>query len=69
MRFDFTKGKEARYMVGVFMEINEDLYYFHTYREAKAKFDELKEDENLEDGAHLSIYDMIKDIRKDYCCL
>ena len=69
MKFNYTKGEEARYLVMVYMELGDDQYYYHTYREAKAKFEALKEDESLEDGAHLSIYDMINDVRKDYYCL
>lgn len=64
MRFDYTKGQKARYIVSVYWGdmIVEDHYYFHYYKEAEAMFDKLKSD--AKEGTHISLYDMVKDIRK-----
>jgi hypothetical protein len=64
MRFNYTKGQYANYMVSIHREIGEDFYYFHYFKEAKEFFDTAKTRETK--GTSLSLWDMKKDIRKDY---
>ena len=63
MKFDYTKGQTARYMVSVYRELVSDQYYFHYYADAKKLFDDIVKKEK---GAIISIYDMIYDIRKNF---
>ena len=63
MRFDYTKGQKARYIVSVYWDdIVEDHYYFHYFGESLAMYDKLKSD--AKEGTHINLYDMVKDIRK-----
>lgn len=64
MRFDHTKGKTARYVVTLYGWNVEDHSYFHYYKEAKSLFDRLKGHQDC--GTVLSIYDLSKDVRKDF---
>ena len=64
MRFDCTKGQYAKYMVSIHRECGEDFCYFHTFKEAKDFFDRKKESEGA--GTSISLWDIKKDIRKDY---
>lgn len=64
MVYDFTRGKKPRYLLILHNWQVEDKIYYHYYREAKEKFDELKEQYTRWES--MSIYDMDKDIRKDY---
>lgn len=63
MIFDFTKGKATRYMLSIYMPdgCNDQLYY-HYYREAKAKYESLKNSGYYEKGTIISIYDMKQDV-------
>lgn len=63
MKFDYTKGQEARYMVSIHRWNADDHYYLHNYRDAKKLFDEIKQKEK---DASVNLWDMKKDIRKDY---
>ena len=67
MRFDFTKGKTAKYMVSIYMPDGcYDHLYYHSHREAKEKFDKLSKSGHYEKGTAMSLYDIQKDIRKEY---
>ena len=65
MRFDFTKGKEPRYLVQVYAEWGNDQFYYYYFKEAMEKFRKLKEKE-WGIGTIITVYDMVKDIRKEY---
>lgn len=65
MKFDHTQGKEARYIVSIYAWNVNDMYYYHTFKDAKALYNRIKE-EGLERGTILSISDMKKDIRKGF---
>ena len=65
MRFDYTEGKTEKYIVSLYWdERNSDHFYFHEYRKAKNKFDKLKD--NALKGATITLYDLIKDVRKEF---
>lgn len=65
MRFDYTKGEEAKYVVSLYnWNINDHLYY-HTYKEAKEHFNKLKNG-FFPEGTVVSIYDLKKDVRKAF---
>lgn len=42
MKFDYTKGRDARYKVTIYGWNVEDTYFFHTHDEAKRFYDKLK---------------------------
>lgn len=65
MKFDYTKGKKARYLVNIYGWNASDQYYFHYFREAKEMFNNIKE-KSLKEGRSVSIYDLTKDIRKEF---
>ena len=65
MRFDFTSGKKERYLVQVYYWKVEDKFYYHYYKDAKKKFNELT-DEEFNEGTIISIYDIEKDKRKAF---
>lgn len=70
MKFDRTKGKKARYLVSVYGWNVEDRYYYHYYREAKALFNEIKGKRTTSgNGNVVSVYDIEKDVRKDFARL
>lgn len=62
MKIDRTGGKEARYMVSIYRWNVSDYYYFNSYREAKNLYDKIKDTEQ----GIISLYDIKKDIRKEY---
>lgn len=64
MRFDYTKGQHANYMVSIHRWNGNDFYYFHYFKDAKKLYDDVKGKE--EKGTSVSIWDMTRDIRKDY---
>lgn len=69
MRFCHTNGKDGRYLVAIHYNVFSDYHYYHYYREAKKKFDELKasgDAGHAMKGTALSLYDMVKDVRKEY---
>lgn len=67
MKFDFTKGKPARYLVGIYMPDGcYDHLYYHYYREAKQKIKQLIDSKHYEKGTRISLSDIKKDIRKEY---
>ena len=63
MKFNYTHGNEAKYMVSVYGWNISDYYYCHEYKQAKELFNKLKE---LVKDASISIYDIKKDIRKEF---
>ena len=64
MRFNYTHGKEAKYQVSIHRWNVSDFYYFSNYRDAKKCFNEWADGE--EEGTSLSLWDMGKDVRKEY---
>ena len=67
MKFDFTKGKPARYLVGIYMPNGcHDHIYYHYYKEAKQKIKQLIDSKHYEKGTRISLSDIKKDIRKEY---
>ena len=51
-------------MVSIHRESGDDFYYFHYFKKAKELFDSAKTKEA--EGTSISLYDMKKDIRKEY---
>lgn len=64
MRFDYTNGKSAQYIVSRYSGLTEDHMYFHYYGEAKKMYDKLEK--TADRGVTVSLYDMIKDVRKAF---
>lgn len=64
MKFDYTKGQTAKYMVNIYRWNTDDQYYVHYYREAKQLLEWAKKKEA--EGTTISIYDIKNDIRKEY---
>lgn len=64
MKFDYTNGDYAKYMVSVYRWNGEDFYYFHSFKEAREYFDRMKDKQ--EAGTTISLWDIKNDIRKDY---
>lgn len=65
MRFDYTHGEGAKYLVSLYGFNVEDHYYYHTYREAKRAFKTIKDSKQAE-GTILSLTDIVKDCRKEF---
>ena len=65
MKFDYTKGNVAKYIVSVYNWNLNDHYYFHYYNDAKKMFNELSS-KKFDEGTSISISDIVKDIRKDF---
>lgn len=66
MRFDYTKGKKARYVVSLYGWNIEDHYYFNNYKEAGEMYKQLLKKHKDEVATCLGIYDLDKDIRKAF---
>jgi len=67
MKFNFTKGKSANYIVSIYEPDGcHDQLYYHYHREAKDKLNELKGSGCYEKGTIISLYDIHKDIRKEF---
>lgn len=64
MKFDYTHGKEAKYMVSIHGWNFDDHYYFGEAAAAKKMFKEIAE--RKEKGITASLWDMKRDIRKDF---
>ena len=64
MRFDRTEGKTERYVVSLYGENVEDHYYYHYYNKAKKLYESMRGEQKP--GTVLSIYDVEKDIRKEF---
>ena len=54
----------ARYMVSLYGWNVEDHYYYHYFNKAKKLYESLKAEQKP--GTTLSIYDIAKDIRKEF---
>ena len=65
MKFDYTKGKSAKYMVSLYGWNVQDRYYFHYMKEAKDTFEQIKAN-HLKAGLIASIYDLKTDERKAF---
>lgn len=65
MKFNYTRGKEARYMVHVYAWNVNDMYYVHYYKDARRLYESILTG-TLESGTAVSIYDIKKDIRKAF---
>lgn len=65
MRFDYTKGKSARYLVSLHGWDVVDRYYFHYFKEAKDLFEQVKANQ-LKEGHKVSIYDLKTDELKAF---
>ncbi len=64
MKFDYTKGKKAQYMVSIYSWNFSDHYYFSDADTAKKFFK--KAGKEKEEGVSVSLWDMQKDIRKEF---
>lgn len=65
MKFNFTNGKTAKYMVSVYKWNQQDCYYYHFFKDAMKKFESLKS-LPFEKDTVVSIYDVKNDIRKAF---
>ena len=65
MKFDYTDGNEARYMVSVYGWNIEDQYYVHTMFEARKLFKGLTE-AHKDSNVAISIYNLSTDTRKEF---
>ena len=65
MKFNHTKGRDARYVVSLYAWNVEDYHYFYYFREAKKLFDELC-GQPQEKGTVVHITDISKDVRKEF---
>lgn len=65
MKFDYTHGKEAKYMVSAYCWSGSDQYYVESMTQAKKLFESLKQSNEGRDAV-VSIYDLKKDIRKAF---
>lgn len=65
MKFDCTDGKPAKYAVRKYSWNVNDTFYYSDYKSAKAKLNELATT-TKEKGTALSLYDINKDIRKEF---
>lgn len=65
MRFDYTHGNKAKYMVSLYGFNVEDHYYCDTYKGAKAVYDGLLGASHAK-GTVLSLSDLTKDVRKEF---
>lgn len=67
MKFDYTKGETAKYIVNVYYPVwSDDHYYYHSYKDSMEKFNQLKENRT---DVRISVYDLKNDIRKAYAKL
>ena len=62
MKFDYTKGLKAKYLVSVHNWQVDDFYYFHYFKEAKTLFESITEEKYK--GFSVSLYDMDTDVKK-----
>ena len=65
MKFDYTHGKKAKYMVSFHTELIGDQYYFSDFHNANEMFKRMANEER-EKGTAVSLYDMATDTRKKY---
>ena len=65
MKFDYTKGQDAKYQVCVHRWNGDDFYIVHYFKSAKKLFEELKASEK-DEGTTISIVDIKKASYKAY---
>lgn len=65
MRFDYTHGEKARYMVSIYAWNVNDHYYFHSFKDASQFFEKAKKDYEGRDY-FIGLNDLRRDIRKDW---
>jgi hypothetical protein len=65
MKFDYTHGNSAKYMVSIHRWNGSDQYYCESFKQAKDLFNQVTE-KGLENETSVSIWDMKKDIRKEF---
>lgn len=65
MKFDFTQGREPRYMVSIYRELVSDQLYYPDYWSAKRSFD-IEVDKFQEKGTIISLYNLKTDERKAF---
>jgi len=65
MKFDYTHGNEAKYMVSAHRWNVSDQYYVDSMKKAKELFEDIKQT-NKGDDVSVSIYDLKKDVRKAF---
>lgn len=65
MKFDYTKDKPTKYMVNVHRWNDSDQYYFNNYREAKEFYKNII-GKHHEAGTTINLYDVNKDIKKEW---
>ena len=67
MRFNYTNGKEAKYLVAIHYDTTDDYYYFNRFNEAKRLFNSVKEDATKAGRVcSLVLSDLKADVRKDF---
>ena len=65
MRFDCTHGNKAKYIVSLYGWDVEDHFYCDTFKNAKRIFN-IAKGTKFRKGTALSLYNIQKDIRKEY---
>ena len=66
MKFDYTHGKPARYLVMATWWNGRDMYYFSAYRDAINLYKALQANGNYHNDTVISVYDIVKDVRKEF---
>ena len=67
MKFDYTHGEPARYLVIITWWNGRDMYYFNTHKEAIKLYKSIQASSNdYPKGAVISLYDIRKDVRKEF---
>ena len=66
MKFDYTHGKPARYLVAITWWNGRDLYYFNAYRGAINLYNTILTNNDYPTGSAISLYDIRKDVRKEF---
>lgn len=65
MKFNYTKGRDPKYMVSLHRHDVDDFYYFHYFKEAKELFKKLRDGKQPKDTV-INLWDVVHDVRKDY---
>lgn len=64
MRFDYTEGKVANYLVSAHYETVSDYYYFHYLKAANEVFERIVNNHNPKERIIIALDDLVKDKRK-----
>lgn len=62
MRFDYTNGKTAKYILSIYSDVIADHYYYADLASARKLFNKLTSAE-LPRGTSVHIYNLKKDVR------